>query len=159
MLGKQSMPQAGSCARWIGVVWAALCVGFVAGNSVSARDAAPKVVALLSSSQTIAGETIRYPGGALGKVTAVVLTLQPGEETGMHTHDAPTFGYVLEGELSVDYQDQGTRVYRAGDAVLEAMSVAHNGRNTGAGPMRILAVFMGEAGVPVSVPAGTLFRK
>jgi quercetin dioxygenase-like cupin family protein len=61
---------------------------------------------------------------------------------------------MLDGELTVDYGDKGKRVYRAGDAVLEAIHVAHNGRNTGSGPMRILAVFMGAEGLPNSVPVG-----
>jgi len=41
----------------------------------------------------------------------------------------------------------GKRVYRAGDAFMEAIRLSHNGRNTGAGPMRILAVFMGAEGI------------
>jgi hypothetical protein len=86
-------------------------------------------------------------------VTAAVVTLAPGQETGWHTHGMPTFGYVLEGELEVDYGKAGVRVYRAGDAVLEAIGVAHNGRNIGAGPMRILAVFMGADGLATSEPA------
>ncbi len=60
---------------------------------------------------------------------------------------------ILEGELTVDYGDKGVHVYRAGDALLEAIAVAHDGRNTGTVPMRILAVFMGAEGLPTSVPA------
>ena len=42
----------------------------------------------------------------------------------------------LEGELTVDYGDKGKHVYRAGDALLEAINVRHNGQNTGSGPAR-----------------------
>ncbi len=73
--------------------------------------------------------------------------MQPGEETGWHEHGVPMFGYILEGELTVDYGAEGTRVYRKGDAVIEAIDTAHNGRNTGSGVARILAVFMGADGV------------
>jgi hypothetical protein len=34
---------------------------------------------------------------------------------------------------------------------MEAIAVAHNGRNTGSGPARILAVFVGADGVPNTV--------
>ena len=61
------------------------------------------------------------------------------------------FGYILEGEITVDYGAAGTRVYRTGDALMEAIDVAHNGRNTGDGSARILAVFMGAEGVPNTV--------
>jgi hypothetical protein len=42
------------------------------------------------------------------------------------------------------------RIYKPGDALLEAMSMGHNGRNLGPGRMRILAVFMGADGVALS---------
>jgi quercetin dioxygenase-like cupin family protein len=112
------------------------------------------LVPLLSSSQTIVGETLNYPSGAPARITAATLTLPPGAETGWHTHGVPTFGYMLDGELTVDYGEKGKRIYRAGDALLEAIQVAHNGRNTGSGPMRILAVFMGAEGLSNSVPVG-----
>jgi len=108
---------------------------------------------LISSGETIVGERIVYPRDAPAKVTAAVVTLAPGQETGWHTHGMPVLGYVLEGELEVDYGEKGIRVYRTGDAVLEAIGVAHNGRNIGSGPMRILAVFMGAEGLSPSVPA------
>jgi quercetin dioxygenase-like cupin family protein len=131
----------------------ALCLGgFVCGQFVHAREGEAQAVHLLASGETIVGEKIVYPAGA-AKVTAAILTLAPGASTGWHTHGLPTFGYILEGELTVDYGDKGVHVYRAGDALLEAIDVVHDGRNTGAGPMRILAVFMGAEGLPTSVPA------
>ena len=45
-----------------------------------------------------------------------------------------------------------------GEALMEAIDVAHNGRNTGAGPARILAVFMGADGVPDTVMLASLVR-
>jgi quercetin dioxygenase-like cupin family protein len=50
--------------------------------------------------------------------------------------------------VTVDYGAKGTHVYRHGDALVEAIDVPHNGRNTGKGEARILAVFMGAEGVP-----------
>ncbi|MDX2307067.1 MAG: cupin domain-containing protein [Hyphomicrobium sp.] len=124
----------------------------------------PVVAPLLSSGATVAGETIVYPAGT-PNVTAAVVTLAPGAETGWHRHGVPVFGYMLEGELTVTYDAQtsvgrsdsgsagsNVRVLRGGDALLEAMAVLHNGRNTGSGPARILAVFMGAEGVPGTLP-------
>ena len=107
-----------------------------------------QVLSLLSTTQTVLGQPIVYPTEAPAKVAALVVTMQPGEETGWHQHDVPMFGYVLEGEVTVDYGAKGTRVYRRGDAIVEAIDVPHNGRNTGSGEARILAVFMGANGVP-----------
>jgi quercetin dioxygenase-like cupin family protein len=58
------------------------------------------------------------------------------------------YGYILEGEVTVTYAGNGMHVYRQGDAIIEAIDTPHNGRNTGNGPARILAVFMGANGVP-----------
>jgi quercetin dioxygenase-like cupin family protein len=57
------------------------------------------------------------------------------------------FGYVLEGEITVDYGPHGKRVFRKGDPLMEAIDTAHDGHNTGEGVARVLAVFMGTEGV------------
>ena len=80
--------------------------------------------------------------------------MQPGEATGWHRHDAPLFAYMLAGELTVDYGGDGRRVYRAGDAFLEAFKSEHNGTNTGAEVAQVLAVFMGAEGVANTVSRG-----
>lgn len=113
-----------------------------------ARDAHPSVTTLLNAAETVIGQTIAYPERQPARVTAVIVTMQPGETTGWHQHDVPMFGYILEGEVTVDYGAQGTRTFRQGDAVMEAMDWPHNGRNSGAIPARILAVFMGADGMP-----------
>jgi quercetin dioxygenase-like cupin family protein len=96
---------------------------------------------------TVTDEPIRYPSGT-PHITAVELTFKPGQQTGWHIHPVPLFGYVLEGELTVDYGAKGKRTYRKGDALMEAMNEAHNGRNTGRRPLKLLVVFMGADGVP-----------
>src|SRR5215207_8163149 len=104
------------------------------------------VAPVLASSETVIGEKLTYPTGTPAKVTAVVVTVPPGGETGWHKHPIPLFGYILEGTLVVDYAAHGTRSYHAGEGLLEAMSAPHNGRNLGAVPVRILAVYLGEQG-------------
>ena len=118
-----------------------------------AKDIYPRVQPLLSTSRTVIGERIAYPTGAPAKVTAVIVTLRPGEQTGWHRHGVPLYGYVLEGELTVDYGVHGKRVYRKGDSLMEAIGAPHNGHNTGKGVMRVMAVFMGAEGRPNTVPA------
>lgn len=129
----------------------ALTAAFAAGT-VGARELYPRVEKLTSGRTNIVGEPITYPSGTPANVTGVIVSLKPGEVTGWHKHPVPLFGYVLEGELTVDYGAHGTRVYRKGDSLLEAMTVVHNGTNTGSGIMRVLAVFIGGDGIPNAVP-------
>jgi quercetin dioxygenase-like cupin family protein len=114
-------------------------------NIVRAEEAGTRPV--LSTGTTVTDEPIRYPSGT-PHITAVELTFKPGQQTGWHVHPIPLFGYVLEGELTVDYGAKGKRTYRKGDALMEAMNEAHNGRNTGRRPLKLLVVFMGADGVP-----------
>jgi quercetin dioxygenase-like cupin family protein len=126
----------------------------------AAQDAAPAqpqasagVRTILSTGTTVTGETIKYPSGAPAQLTALEITLAPGQQTGWHTHPVPLFGYILDGELTVDYGPKGQRVYRKCDGFAEATNEAHNGRNLTERPVTILAVFAGMEGVKDSVPA------
>lgn len=102
-------------------------------------------VTLLQTDRTTVGEAFAYPAGH-PQVTAAIVTLAPGETTVRHRHGVPFFVYVLEGEITVDYGEKGTRIYKTGDALMEAMAVEHAGTNTGAAPVRLLAVYMGADG-------------
>lgn len=107
---------------------------------------------LLQSGTDILGAPLAYPD-APADVTAAIVTVPPGGETGWHSHEVPLFAYILEGELTVDYGEKGKRTYRAGDSVLEAVGWSHNGTNTGTVPMRLLAVYMGGGGKANTVKA------
>lgn len=132
----------------------------VAQEAATPQDTTDDTVTrLLATGKTVLGQTIAYPTQGAAKVTAVIVTMQPGATTGWHRHDVPMFGYLLEGEITVDYGPHGTRVYRQGDAVMEAIDLAHDGRNSGSGAARILAVFIGADGVPDTVKAAPPEKK
>jgi quercetin dioxygenase-like cupin family protein len=123
----------------------------------SAEDAgnikpAPTVTELMTASKTILGQPIAYPSGD-AQVTAAIIVVPPGGETGWHRHAVPLFGYILEGALTIDYGPEGLRTYRAGDTLMEAMDQPHNGTNRGIVPVRLLAVYMGSTTLPNSSPA------
>jgi quercetin dioxygenase-like cupin family protein len=131
-----------------------LVAGLAVGHAALAqeRDApSPSVAALLSTGKTILGQPLTYPDGAPARVTSAIVTLPLGAQTGWHRHDVPVFGYVLDGELTVTYEGTGDRVYRTGEAFMEAIGTRHNGRNTGTGPAHILAVFIGADGIQNTV--------
>jgi quercetin dioxygenase-like cupin family protein len=127
-----------------------LAVGF-AGGLAGAEVAYPPVKVLVQSGETVIGQPIVYPPGK-PQVTAAIVTMPPGDVTGWHKHEAPVVGYMLGGEISVDYGADGTRVYRAGDAFLEALNSEHNGTNTGTEPAQVLMVVIGAEGLPLSTP-------
>ena len=102
--------------------------------------------------QTVIGQTIAYPAGT-PMVNAIIVPLAPGGQSAWHTHQAPVFGFVLEGELTVDYGSKGVRVFRAGEALLEAIDWPHQASNRGSVLTRVLAVNIGVEGNAIAGPA------
>ncbi len=101
---------------------------------------------LLSTGTTVVGEQMHYPTTGPAKVTVSIVTIEPGAPTLFHKHPAPLVAYILEGEMVVDYGPKGKKTYRKGDALLEAMDVAHRGMNLGTDLVKILAVYLGAEG-------------
>jgi len=109
--------------------------------AVAFADGYPPSQMLLQTDRTVAGEPLHFPAEG-AKVSSLIVTLAPGSSTGWHRHGAPMFAYLLSGEVEVEYADGVRRTFRAGDAFMEAMAVAHIGANPGSDPTRILVVFM-----------------
>jgi quercetin dioxygenase-like cupin family protein len=133
-------------------VAAGLALALLLVSSAAVAEPASGTRTVLSTGTTVTNEPIRYPSGA-PRINAVEITLAPGQQTGWHMHPVPMFGYILDGELTVDYGPKGQRVYRKGDGLMEAVDEPHNGRNLGTEPVKILAVVIGAEGMPASVPA------
>lgn len=106
-------------------------------------------VLLDAEATTVLGQVIDYPDTGPAAITAAIIEIPPGVETGRHFHEVPLFAYVLEGTLTVTYEAEGgevTKQYAADESVLEALITPHNGRNDGDVPVRLLAVYMGAEG-------------
>ena len=67
-------------------------------------------------------------------------------------HTIPLFVYILEGELALHGEDGSTRRVKQGDAFMEATDW-HFGSNEGSATVRLLAVYPGEVGAPLSIRA------
>ena len=117
-----------------------------------AREPLQRFTPLLATSKTVMDETIVYPVGAPAKLTTGIVAMAPGDETGWHTHGVPVTGLILEGELTVDYADKGTRTFRQGESIAEAINVPHNGKNLGASVVKLFVVYAGAEGIPTTTP-------
>ena len=147
-------------------VQSVVAISLVAGLSISVAgctaaptpQSSPTPLATISAEsllkaaeKTILEQAIAYPSGSTAQVSSTILTVPPGVATGWHFHSAPMYAYILEGTLTVTYDVDGVsqeKVYRAGDALIEAVGTHHNGVNNTDLPVRVLVVNMGAAGVP-----------
>ena len=97
---------------------------------------------------TIAGEPELYLSTPDPEVSSVVFTFPPSAVSQWMIHPAPVYVYVLEGTLTVEFEDGSHQSFHAGQGFLQCRSKWHRGRNDGSQTMRFLAVFFGAKGVP-----------
>lgn len=110
-----------------------------------------KVTPLLKTTTTWDGAPIAYPAGQ-PEITGIMIEIAPGGDTSWHAHPVPSFGMLLEGELEVTLPDGRKKLIKAGEAVAEVIGTAHNGRNVGKGPVKLVVFYAGAVGKPVTVP-------
>jgi quercetin dioxygenase-like cupin family protein len=112
-----------------------------------------KTTPVLKSVQTASNMKIEYSKAGQAEVVSVIGELEPGGRTSRHQHPVPVFVYVLAGTLTVQADGGQPREYEAGKAFIEDMNHWHQAFNKGAGPVKILVVFMGEEGKPTTINA------
>ncbi|MFN7987870.1 MAG: cupin domain-containing protein [Thermoanaerobaculia bacterium] len=103
---------------------------------------------VLKATKTAAGQPVVYPTGGPAEVTAAIVTIAPGAETGWHSHEVPVYAWVVAGTLRVEYDGAAPVTVRAGEPLVEAVGVAHDGRNAGTEPVKLLVFYTGIEGKP-----------
>lgn len=114
------------------------------------NGAAVKVTPLLKTAASWDGKPIVYPHGQ-AEITALIVEIAPGGETGWHLHPVPSFGILLEGTLEVALKDGSVKRLQAGDALAEVTDTLHNGRNVGENSVKILVFYAGAVGKALTV--------
>ena len=102
--------------------------------------------AVMKSSTTIAGEKIAYPITEKAEIQSTLIEIPPGKETTLMLHSVPTYIYVVEGTLTVEFDDGSRQRFEAGKGFLQAMRKRHKGKNLEQVPLRFLVVFAGVQG-------------
>lgn len=96
------------------------------------------------------GKPIVYPQGK-PEMTALLVEIAPGAQTGWHHHFVPNFAYMLERTLELTLDDGRVRLLKAGEELPEVVNRPHNGRNVGSSPARLIVFYAGAVGTPLSV--------
>lgn len=125
--------------------------GAASGSAAAVAGEAGREVLLDAQQLTTLDQQVVYPKKKPAQVTSVIVTLEPGQETGWHLHKVPLFVHVLEGTVTVEYDAGVTKEYPAGSTFMEAEDIWHNGSNLGDGPVRILTVYFGAEGAKNTV--------
>jgi len=131
-------------------LFAALALMVLAGTGLVWAQVGMRSTTTLQTTVTAIGQPLQFPQSR-SQFTGVVIELAPGGEVGRHMHPVPNFVYVLEGEIAIEAEGHPVRTYSAGQSFVESVNTWHNGLNRGSAPLRILVVFAGEEGRPVTV--------
>ncbi|HEV8330557.1 MAG TPA: cupin domain-containing protein [Steroidobacteraceae bacterium] len=110
-----------------------------------------KVTPLLKTTQTWNGAPIKYPEGQ-AEITGLMIEIAPGGETNWHEHPVPSFGVLLEGTLEVSLTDGRKKLIKPGEALAEVIATAHNGRNVGTTPVKLVVFYAGAVDKQLTVP-------
>ena len=112
------------------------------------------VTTVMKGSTTISGQKIEYPKTEKAEMASILVEIQPGKENGRHMHSVPTYVHVLEGTMTVQFEDDTQQTFKAGSGFLEVVNTVHSAKNLGEIPLRLLVVFVGEEGKPNLIRPG-----
>lgn len=119
------------------------------GHQVAQGGLTATSTLLLETSVHGDGVPIVYPKGT-PFVTVRITEVPPGVIIPKHRHQIPLIVYMLEGDLTLHIDNGMVRVAKQGEAFIEAWNW-HYGQNATDKTVRLLAVYPGEVGTPLSI--------
>ena len=106
---------------------------------------------LLKTTTTWDGKPVHYPTDKPAEVTALIIEIPVGGETGWHHHPVPSFAYIVDGLLDVKLKDGSINHLKAGDPLVEVVNTSHNGKNVGNTPVKIMVFYAGTLNTPLTI--------
>jgi quercetin dioxygenase-like cupin family protein len=131
---------------------AGLCLASVAGSDVGAKERAPVVVKeIVKTMKNDAGQAITLPRGRLQLVVSTY-EIAPGARLSQHKHPFQRYAYVIQGRLKVEEVGSSSRIYHAGEFVVESVNRWHFGETVGETPVKLLVIDQLPPGRKATVP-------
>lgn len=92
----------------------------------------------------------RAPAPAPGwEIRQTLVQIAPGTASGRHSHPGPEVGYIIQGDVSMEYDDGSALELHAGDPFLNAPGRIHNARNVGAVQTKMLSTYFVDPDQPL----------
>lgn len=135
----------------VGALLFVFCLAGLSPASGAEYEGKITVRQLTKTTVTSNGQPIKYLKTDKPEVTAAIVEIPRGGETGWHFHPVPLYAYVLSGTLEIKTENGEIHTYHAGDAIIEMVDAAHNGKNRGNVPVKLVAFYTGGVGVPNTV--------
>jgi len=99
-------------------------------------------------------ELQRFPSPAPGwEIVQTLVEIPEGIASGRHSHPGPEVGYIVRGDVAMEFDDRPTLTLRTDDPFHIPSGVIHNARNIGMVTTKMLSTFV----VDETQPLTTLF--
>lgn len=86
------------------------------------------------------------------EVVQAVAEIQPGSESGRHTHPGEEVAYVLEGTITLEIQGKPAVTKKAGEGFVIPPATVHNAKNASGSVAKVLGTYIIDKGKPVATP-------
>jgi quercetin dioxygenase-like cupin family protein len=104
-------------------------------------------VTLIKKTTTAAnGQKLAYATSGNPEVTAALVEIPPGGDTGWHSHPIPVYAYVSSGALTVTLEGGEQYDFKEGEVILEVINTPHIGRTKGKMPAKLVVFYTGTEG-------------
>ena len=99
-------------------------------------------------------ELQRFPSPVPGwEIVQSLAEIPEGVASGRHSHPGPEVGYIVRGDVAIEFADRPTLTLRTGDPFLIPAGVIHDARNIGTVTTKMLSTYV----VDETQPLATLF--
>ena len=96
-------------------------------------------------------ELQRFPSPASGwQIAQTLVEIPEGVASGRHKHPGPEVGYIVRGDVSMEFDDRPALTLRTGDPFMIPPGVIHNARNIGTVTTMMLSTFVFDETQPLT---------
>ena len=95
-------------------------------------------------------ELQRFPSPVPGwAIIQTLVQIPEGTTSGRHSHPGPEVGYIVRGDVAMEFDDRPTLTLRTGDPFLIPTGVIHNARNIGSVTTKMLSSYVVDEAQPL----------
>ena len=96
-------------------------------------------------------ELQRFPSPIRGwEIVQSLAEIPGGVASGRHSHPGPEVGYIVRGDVAMEFDDRPTLTLRTGDPFMIPPGVTHNARNIGTVTTKMLSTYVVDEAQPLA---------
>ncbi|OAH10702.1 cupin domain-containing protein [Streptomyces jeddahensis] len=86
------------------------------------------------------------------ELVQTLVQIPRGLESGRHSHPGVEVGYIIQGDVMMEFDDRAPQRLRSGDPFFIPLGAIHNARNIGKVETKMLSTYLIEEGEPLVIP-------